>query len=224
MPRFKPKSQVLIHAELDPEHKSGVNALMSRAQSKRGLETVWVRLPETKGTDTEERRKKLKEALAVLDGDSRVLLDGHCLWEMLNLGAETAEKWAEELIRAELPAVMVIDVLGCSAGHEGPASVHHAKTSTTSFARELHKALKNSKAKDAPVIARTYDTAVCEIEGGHYGTKLTFSGDDDDFGLNITFKHQTGSKVQYTWNGAIQVRTILEYDNAQNIPVAAVLY
>lgn len=223
MPRFKPKNQVLIHAELDTDHKSGVKALMSRAQKKRDLETVWVRLPETKGTDTEERRQKLKKALSVLNEDSRVLLDGHCLWEMLTLGGETAGKWAEELIMAGLPAVMVIDVLGCSAGHEDLVSVHHAVTSTTSFARELHKALRDSKAKDAPVIARIYDTAVCEIEGEHYGTKLTFSG-EDDVGMGITFKHQTGSKVQFTWDGATQVRTILEYNNAQNISVAAVLY
>jgi LmbE family N-acetylglucosaminyl deacetylase len=221
MPRFNPKSQVLIHAELDPQHESGVYALRSRAEKRRNLKTVWVRLPETKGTDTEERRKKLQEALSVLNGDSRVLLDGHCLWEMLTLGGETAEKWASELIRAGLPAVMVIDVLGCSAGHEDLVSAHHARTSTTSFARELHKALKDSNAKDAPVIARIYDTAVCEVNDEHYGTKLTFSG-EDDVGLNITFKHQTGSKVQYTWNGATQLRTILEYNNAQNISVASV--
>ena len=217
--------QVII--QLEPHILIGVNAsVLNEASEAKGVPSQVVKLRPGTPLDTGERRFNyadivgLKIAFRKLTSDSRVYLQGHGDWRSQTLSGYTGEQVAAMLVLAEMPAIWVVSVLGCSLGRDtGAAGDARLATSMNSFASKLHYALLRPGGRDVCVHARVYDVVVANRgiiarhglpasllgKKGTLGPAGELDGKSADEILAIT-RHRQNSKLFFFWENGAQQR------------------
>ena len=226
MPSTRPKDkygvQMIILFAPDPDIREnagmllrGLNPLGWSDQGKTAANTFvieWNHLrlampPRDAGAEDKKEFDRFKQRLAEFDGAGRIYLSGHGDWASQTLAGRKAD-WVAEALKAHIPPVKLISVIGCGLGRDLGSDKTLISSSMNSFGSLLHGHLKGFCDE---LVARVLDISI-DFGPRSRGQKGTGTFNPETRKVTDSMHHRAASKLRFVWKGGRQVREWVLYD------------